>query len=361
MNPNDSLRFAIFGAGFWSHYQLAAWKELEGVECVAIYNRTGAKAEALAKQFGVLAVYDDAEELLRNERIDFLDIITDVESHSRFVHLAAKHRLPVICQKPMAPSLGEAERMVESCKASGVPLMIHENWRWQTPIRSFQAKLREIGTPFRARIDMISGFPVFENQPFLKELEEFILTDMGTHILDTARFLFGEARTLYCHTSRIHKDIGGEDVATVMLGMGGKEGAGPASETTVLCQMAYAGTPLERECFPQTLIFAEGDRGSLELGRDYWVRLTTERGTWAKRYPPPRYPWVNPAYEVVQASIVACNADLLGALQKRSEGETTGEDNLKTLRLVFAAYESARQRRAIEFGNETRGEASELT
>ena len=42
------LRFAAFGAGFWAHYQLAAWKELKGVECVAVYNRTRAKAEKLA-------------------------------------------------------------------------------------------------------------------------------------------------------------------------------------------------------------------------------------------------------------------------------------------------------------------------
>ena len=37
MNP---LRFAIFGTGFWSRFQLGAWRELEGVECVALYNRT---------------------------------------------------------------------------------------------------------------------------------------------------------------------------------------------------------------------------------------------------------------------------------------------------------------------------------
>ena len=58
---------------------------------------------------------------------------------------------------------------------------------------------------------MISGFPVFANQPFLKELEQFILTDLGSHTLDTARFLFGEAESLYCQTRRVHPDIKGED------------------------------------------------------------------------------------------------------------------------------------------------------
>ena len=331
------LRFAIFGAGFWAQYQLAAWRELKGAECVAIYNRTRSKADALARQFNVPRTYDDPEELLRREKLDFIDVITDVDSHSRFVHLAAKHKVPVICQKPLAPNLPEAERMASACREAGVPLLVHENWRWQTPIRALQNVLagKSIGVPFRARIDMISGFPVFANQPFLKELPEFILTDLGTHILDVARFLFGEASSLCCHTRRVHADIKGEDVATVMMKMG-------SAQTTVLCEMAYAENFVEREIFPQTLIFIEGDKGSLELGPDYWLRLTTSQGTSAQRCAPMHYPWANPAYDVVHSSIVACHGDMLRALSGQGSAETTGEDNLRTLRLVFAAYESAR-------------------
>src|SRR5436190_1316723 len=330
------LRFAVFGAGFWSHFQLAAWRELNDAECVAIYNRTRAKAAALAKKFNVGRVYDDAEELLRREKLDFVDIITDVDTHSHFVHLAANHKIPIICQKPLAPSVAEAERTVAACKQAGVPLLVHENWRWQRPIRRVKELVEEnvIGTPFRARVDMISGFPVFKNQPFLKDLPQFILTDLGTHILDVARFLFGEASSLYCQTKRVHRDIKGEDIATVMMRMG-------AQQTTVLCQMAYAENPLEREVFPQTLIFIEGAKGSIELAPDYWVRVTTDEGTLAKRYPPPRYAWAEPAYDVVQASIVDCHAHLLRGLSGKGAAETTGDDNLRTLRLVFAAYESA--------------------
>jgi predicted dehydrogenase len=207
----SNLRFAIFGTGYWSRFQLAGWRELEGVECVALYNRTRAKAEALAQAFDVPAVYDDVEELLRREPLDFIDIITNVETHSQFVHLAAAHELPVICQKPMATSLEEAEHMVRVCREAGVPFFVHENWRWQTPIRQVKRMLDEqrIGNPFRAHVHYCSSFPVFDNQPFLKELRQFILTDMGSHILDVARFLFGEAESVYCQTYRVHRDIPG--------------------------------------------------------------------------------------------------------------------------------------------------------
>jgi predicted dehydrogenase len=342
-----NLRFAIFGTGFWSRFQLAAWRELPGVECVALYNRTRAKADALAREFSVPAVYDDAEELLHHEKLDFVDIITDVDTHSRFVHLATAHGLPVICQKPMAPSLAIAEAMVATCREAGVPFFIHENFRWQTAIRQVKRVLDEgtIGHPFRARLDFISGFPVFANQPFLAELEQFIITDIGSHILDVARFLFGEADRLFCLTSRIHQTIKGEDVATVLTQHG---------PTAVVCEMAYAGNYLERERFPETLLFIEGERGSIELAPDHWIRVTTADGTHARRHPPPRYAWANPAYDLVHASIVPCNADLLKALRGEGQAETTAEDNLNTVRLVFAAYESATSGQAITLNQEPR-------
>ena len=52
-------------------------------------------------------------------------------------------------------------------------------------------------------------------------MEDFVLTDMGTHILDIARFYFGEAQSVYCQNQRVHPDVKGEDVATVMMMMGG--------------------------------------------------------------------------------------------------------------------------------------------
>jgi predicted dehydrogenase len=329
------LRFAIFGTGFWSRFQLAAWLDLGGVECVALQNRTRSKAEALAREFGIENVYDDPEELLDAESLDFLDIISAVETHHQYVVMAAERSLPVICQKPMSTSLASAVEMVRTCLAHDTPFFIHENWRWQSPIRDFKAVLsgETIGRVFRARIDYCNSFPVFENQPFLKDLSEFILTDIGSHILDTARFLFGEARSLYCLTERVHPDIRGEDVATVMMQM--------ESGSTLTCNLSYASRT-EHERFPETYIFVEGDRGSAELGPDFWIRVTSEEGTWSKRYPPPRYSWADPAYDVVHSSIYGCNENLLQALNGTATAETTGEDNLKTVRLVYGSYESAR-------------------
>lgn len=328
------LRFAILGTGFWSRYQLAGWRELSGAQCVAVYNRTRAKAEALATAFNIPSVYDDAERLINEIRPDFIDVITDVTTHRPFVELAARHKIPVICQKPLAPSLADAESMVQICQQAGIPLLVNENWRWQTPLRALRQILAagEIGPVFRARIDYCNSYPVFENQPFLKETERFILADIGSHIFDALRFLFGEAVWLCCQTQRVHRDIKGEDVATTLLQM--------RSGATVVCNMSYASRT-EHEKFPQTYVFVEGAEGSVELGPDYWVRVTTRNGTTARQCAPPVYPWADPRYVVVHSSIVDCQRDLLQALRNGGTAETTGADNLKSLKLVYAAYQSA--------------------
>ena len=335
------LRFAIIGTGFWSRFQLAAWQEVKGARCVALHDRIVSKAEKLAHDFHVPVAYADPEELFSREKLDFVDVITDPWSHHKFVAMAAAHKVPVICQKPMAPSLAEAEQMVKTCREAEVPYFIHENWRWQKPIRQLKRVLDEgvIGTPFRARMASVSGYPVFINEPWLKDWPEYIILDMGCHLLDAARFLFGEAESLYCHIDRIHPDFKGEDVATLMLRMGG--------HTTVHVELAYTENYLEHDSLVETPIFIEADQGSAELDFNYWLRVTTKDGTKAKRFPPTSYQWALPDYLLCHSSIVDCNSNLLDGIRGSALAETTGNDNLKTMRLVFAAYDSARSGKAI--------------
>lgn len=339
------LRFAIFGAGFWARVQLAAWREVGGVECVAIYNRTREKAAAFARDLGVPAVFDDAEELLRAVRPDFVDNITEVGGHKPLALLCARHRVPCICQKPMAATLADARAMVAAFARAETPLLVHENWRWQAPMRALIETLHSgvTGPPFRARLTMASGFDVWANQPALRELEQFILTDLGTHLLDVARACFGEAHSLYCRLHRtLRPDVKGDNVATLLLTMG-------AARTSVVVELAYAKTPLERECFPQTLAFVEGPQGSVEVTDGHWLRVTTKRGTHSRRHAPPRHAWADPRYDLSQASMVPCHRDLLRALRGGPPAETTGADNLRTLELVFAAYDSAKRDAVIRF------------
>jgi len=335
------LRFAMIGAGFWARYQLAAWQELSDAKCVAIYDRDRTKALELADQFGVAEVPLDENGLLQLLGVDFVDIVTDVHSHAHLVSTFIRQGIPVICQKPLAPTLSLASELVAEAMARKVPLLVHENWRWQSPIRRLSAIMEsgQLGTVIRSRIDYANSFPVFDNQPALKSLPQFILSDIGTHILDTARYLFGEASELQCLTRRIRQDIMGEDVATVLMRM--------RNDSIVVCNMSYASC-CESDLFPQTFVSVEGTQAGVSLGANYELRIYNKKNVTIEHVEIPKYEWVNPAYELVHASIVECHRNLLSSLNGSAVAETTGQDNLRTLQLVHSAYRSAEERRTIE-------------
>lgn len=330
-----STRIAVAGAGFWAQFQIAGWQELPGVEIVAICNRTLPRATELAGRFGIPAAYDDFDRMIDETECDLVDIITAVETHADLVRRCAQKRLPVICQKPMATTLSEARNMVEVCEEAGVWFAIHENWRYQAPMRMTKSILAsgELGPMHRCRVQYSNSFPVFDSQPFLKGLEQFILTDIGSHVLDAARFLCGDAKSVYCQTSRVRNDIRGEDVATCILSC--------ERCPTVVCEMSYA-SPLHDEAFPQTYLLVECEMGSIELRKDcqMWIHHKVN-GTRRLTATPTAYAWADPNYMLTHSSIVDCNRALLAGFLGRKEPETSGADNLKTVELVFGSYESA--------------------
>jgi predicted dehydrogenase len=329
------LKFAVLGCGFWSKFQIGAWSELDGVELVAVYNRTLSKAQKIAEYFKVPRIFDNAEELLNNEQLDFVDIITDVDTHAQFVEMAVKHGIKnIICQKPMAPDFETAKEMVRVCSKAGAKLYIHENYRWQAPVRRFKQIVDSgiIGKPFKARVSFLSGYPVFDNQPFLKELEHFILTDMGSHVLDVVRYLFGECNELWCETRAITRGIKGEDLAVILMDM--KNGM------PVYTEMSYASI-VEHDSFSTLHILVEGENGSVFLGPRFKIRTTTRKGTESETVRFPSYTWADPDYIVNHESGIHINRNILEDIQGKVKAENCGADNLETVRLIWASYKSA--------------------
>jgi D-apiose dehydrogenase len=338
----EKLKFAVIGCGFWSKFQIGAWSELEGAELVAVYNRTIAKAQKIADYFKIAHVYDDAEKLFKNEKIDFVDIITDVDTHAHFVKMAVNNGIRhIICQKPMAPDFEIAKEMVETCNKAGAKLYIHENYRWQAPVRRFKQIIDSgvIGTPFKARVSFLSGYPVFDNQPFLKELDHFILTDMGSHVLDVTRYLFGECTELWCETRAVNKGIRGEDLAVIMMNM--KNGM------PVYTEMSYASI-VEHDSFSTLHILVEGEKGSVFLGPKFEIRTTTRNSTISETVTFPSYPWADPDYIVNHESGIHVNRNILNSIRGNASAENTGADNLETVRLIWACYKSAETGKKIK-------------
>jgi D-apiose dehydrogenase len=337
------LKGAVFGCGFWSQFQIGGWSELPDVQIIALYNRTLSKARKMGEMFGINNCYDDARQLLLNHPdIDFVDIITDVDSHPGFVELAAGYKKDVICQKPMAPSLELAKKMVRCCSENKVRYYVHENYRWQPQFRRIKQLIDSgiIGRPFRCRSGFNTAFPLFETQPFLAQLEQFALTDQGSHQFDVLRFLFGEPLSLYCSTQQVNPTIKGEDVATTLIKMN--------SGVTCIQEISFSSR-LEREVFPQTLMLVEGSSGSIKLDPGLVIKITTSEGTETENVALEKYWWQSERLTNEPPSIVDCNRNIMNDMLGKGKAETTGDDNLKTVEMVFSGYESASKNEVIYF------------
>ena len=326
------LRGGLIGCGFFARNHLYGWQHVEGADIVALCDLDHPRAQAYAEEFGIRAAHSSAEEMLESESLDFVDIVTQPATHRELVELAAAHGTHVICQKPLAPSLEEGRAMVRACREAGVRFMVHENFRWQTPMRAMKEATKGLGDLFYGRVAFRSAFDVYTDQPYLATDERFIIYDLGVHLLDLARFFMGDVNKLYCRTQRANERIRGEDVATITLEL--------ESGATCVVEMSYF-SKLEEELFPQSLPHLEGTGGSATMGPNYQLTRVGGEGVTRRHVPPSTFPWSTSPIEVIQESVVAIQQHWADCLRHDREPETSGEDNLKTLELVFGAYESA--------------------
>ena len=330
----STLSGGLIGCGFFAINHLHAWRDIAGAEIVAICDRDPARLAAVGSQFGIARQYTDAAAMLAAEALGFVDIVTTVPSHRSLVELAARHQLPVICQKPFAATMADARAMVDACATAGVPLMVHENSRWQSPMRQVRAVMDggEIGTPFWARVSFRTGYDIFSGQPYLAQGERFILEDLGIHALDVARFLLGEVSSLAARTNRVNPAIKGEDAAAVLLGH--------ANGATSVVDVSYA-TKREPDPFPEMLVEVDGSEGSIRLSQGYRLAVTAAAGTRESDASPPLLPWANKPWHGVQDSVRAIQQHWVDCLRAGREPDTSGRDNLRSTALVEAAYASA--------------------
>ena len=335
------LRGALIGCGFFAVNQMHGWRDIAGASIVAICDRDPERLQIVGDQFGIAKRYGDAAALFEGETLDFVDIATTAPSHRPLVEMAARHRVPAICQKPFAPTLADAKAMVKACADAGVPLMVHENFRWQSPIQAVRAVIDrgEIGTPFFGRISFRSAYDVFSGQPYLATGKRFIIEDLGIHILDIARFLLGDVSTITARTARINQAIAGEDVATMLMDH--------ASGATSVVDCSYA-SKLAVEPFPETLIEIDGSDGTIRLAQGYQLTVTGKSGTTVSDVSPPLLSWASRPWHNIQESVVAIQQHWVDCLTTGTEPATSGTDNLKTFALVEAAYAGAASREPVQ-------------
>jgi predicted dehydrogenase len=333
-------RGVMVGCGFFAQNQMHGWAGMDGVEIVAVCDLDEEKARKTAAAFGVARSFTDVGEMLETGSFDFVDIATTGDSHREIVELACDRAGLVICQKPIAETMDDARALVTACETANTPLVIHENFRWQRPFLMMKKMVDEgrIGTPHFSRFSFRHGYDNYVNQPYLATIERFTTIDLGLHLFDLARHFLGEVARISCTNQRINPIVRGEDVFTALLAHEG--GA------TSICDCSFF-TRLDPEPFPHTAAWIEGDKGTLELKTDFSLTVHWQGGHELVQTEPSVPAWGERPWHNVQDSVINFQTHARAIMDGQADPQPSGADNLKTLELVMAAYDSAKSGQTI--------------
>ena len=325
------FRFAVIGTGFFAQNHLHAWAEIPEAELVAVCDVDEGRVQAAAAEFGGRA-YTDAAELFANEELDFVDIATTPPTHRMMVELAAAHGVAAICQKPLAWEMADARAMVDACAAKSLPFMVHENFRFQHPMRRIKELLDAdaIGRPFFGRVSFRTAHDVYSAQPWLVDSERMIIVDVAVHLFDLAACFMGEPQTLVTDALRVNPRIVGEDVATVLMHM---------NDATCIVDASYE-TRSDHNTYPQTFVTLEGTEGSITLGADYHLQVVSRGVVTDEDLVIPDHGWTSEPWNAIQDSVYNIQRHWITCLQTGAEPETSGERTLRLLDVTLGAYES---------------------
>ena len=320
-------RVGLCGAGFIAPFHLRAW-QAAGCNVVALADPDAERARQRAGEFSIDGVFASVAQMLETADLDLLDVASPRRFHVEHVLAGLQRDLPVIVQKPLAPTLAEARELAGRIGPQH-RVMVHENWRFRPDYRQIRDWIRagRLGRLTFVNMEMRStalvkgadgSRPAGLRQPFMLEERRLALAEVLIHNIDTVRCLVGDLELLSATLSHGDRDLPGETAA--ILSLRGEAGV----PVTISGDMMAAGAPpratdrLEiigtdgRVLLEGPLLaghLADGPRSVSYEGRD----MLQEAATATVRH------------------FVDCLAD-------DRPFETAVPDNLKTLQIVEQAY-----------------------
>jgi predicted dehydrogenase len=320
------VRWGLIGCGDIAARRVAAALR-EGRQCalVAVARRRAERAEAFAREHGARRAHADWRDLVRDEDVDAVYVATPVSHHAEQAIAAAEAGKHVLCEKPMALTVGECERMIQAARRSGVRLGV-AYYRHHYPV---VARLRqilaagEIGRPVLCRADAFEPFDAAPGDPRSWLLDKAQagggpMMDFGCHRLEVMLHLLGPAREVRGFPANVrYHDRGVEDTCVAHLGFAG----GALGVVTVTHAAAE-----RRDTFE-----VYGSEGSVHVPvlNDGVARIVTGRGAREERHPP---------HPNLHQPLVE---DFAAAVREGREPAVSGEAGREVSRMLAAIYAPA--------------------
>lgn len=259
MGKAHSLSFAAVPMFFWPAPAMPVRKMIADV--------TEEAAATAAQRLGFEQYTSDWRKVVENPEIDVIDIVTPNDSHAEIAIAAAKAGKHVISEKPLARNAAEAKAMLDAVREAGVKHMVAFNYR-RTPAVALAKKYIEegaIGDILNFRGTYLQDWSADPNSPLSWRFKQAIagsgaLGDIGTHVIDFARYLVGEITEVMAETKTWIKERPLQ--ASGVDKLGNVKGDAAAAKGAV---------DVDDE-FISLLRFENGAIGSIEATRNGWGR-----------------------------------------------------------------------------------------
>jgi predicted dehydrogenase len=324
------LRIALVGPGHIGQRHAAQYAKMPDVRVTAVVATETPKAEPLALQAGARP-FDSLDEALSSVDVDVVDLCTPTPLHKAGVLAAATAGKHVICEKPLARSIADAEEMVDACRSRGLTLMVGHVLRFFPQYEAARSLIQSgaIGAPVIARTFRGNGFPHGWHNWYADPTDSGgLLLDMVLHDFDWLRWTFGEVERVYARG--LVRDVSkGRDYALVTV----------RHRSGVLAHVE--GTWSHTTPFNMKLEVA-GDAGLIDydVSQARPVRFTPRQTVSGgeKKVPVPESPLAEDPYFLELRHFV-------DVIRGEAEPRITPDDALAAMRIALAALDS------IETGN----------
>ena len=202
------LTIAIIGLGVIGIAHYRAYQKIDGVRVVAVADGRPDVSERLGD--ADVRVYASLEELLAHEAVDVVDLCTPTFTHADMAVTAFAHGAHVICEKPMALTTADTQRMIDAADAAGELLMIGQVVRFTRPYEYLKHIIDsgELGRPVQAEFKRLGRIPDYSYGSWMRDRRKSggALYDYSIHDLDFAQYAFGMPSAVACINHPLRDD-----------------------------------------------------------------------------------------------------------------------------------------------------------
>jgi predicted dehydrogenase len=344
------LRFAFIGLGFaaeWLH--MPAVRAVPSATCTGGFDVSASRRRDWTDRGGG-ETFDSADDLLARTRPDVVVVSTPPESHARYCMLALEAGAHVLCEKPFASSVDEAQRVIETADRVDRTVAVNHEFRYMPIFARLQETLGSpgVGRPVLLHCVQLMDLPPWNEQvPWRAAMLDRSLFEGGVHLVDLLHMLAGRApETVFAVTSAgLDPDRRADAIHLVTLDYGD----GLLGHITIdrLCRAGTRYVDLRVDCEQASLRASFGGRAFVRIGvkraerPGVRVDFGLEGLAWLEQGLRRKVLARNPRRATVKAT-GSLYAATLGAWQRGVEPPTSARIAIDTLRIIEASYRSAR-------------------